>query len=247
MKKKSILTSVSLTIIVVVLLSAMTVFAETNENATEDVDKADFNGRFIMNKIRRQRVDKEEIDLEKVKELRVERFKSMLANLVEEGIITEEQSDVIIEKHEEFISDLEARIKERKPIFEQLIEEGILTEEEVNAVKEALSEIRQERPRARIFDKENRKENRKEIFNENLSGLVEEGILTQEKVDQITSFLEDKIVERQEIRNDNGFWEQMVDSGIISEEELEEIKENCNKHPMVKYKFNRKLRNSRNQ
>lgn len=234
-KRKSIM---SIFLVIAVLLISAAAFAETTD-ASDDASKEVSYGRFIMNRMRRLRRSDEEIDFEKVREMKTEKLNSMLSDLVEQGIITEEKAEVILEKYEEFIETVKSKIEERKTLFEQLVEEGILTEEERDAVKEALIEMKPEMPRPRMFNGENKTE----VFKEALLKLVDEGLLTEDKVDEIVGFLEEKIAERQEIKDNGGFWQQLVDSGIITEEELEDIRENSNIKPMPRFKLKRGFRN----
>ena len=101
--------------------------------------------------------------------------------LVEEGSLTKEKADKIIEykqkrkeeqknQHSEHRDHLIDKGK-RGSLIKELVQEAIITEEEANAIREKLREMKEER------------------FADGLQGLIDKGVLTAKDIDNIRSYM----------------------------------------------------------
>lgn len=136
----------------------------------------------------------------------------MLSKLVKEGTITQEKSDEILKQYEAFIASQELQVLEKKSLLE-LVEDKVMTQGEADAIKEALHDKLQEKKKQGKLDKENRVKAVKEA----LYGLVEDGILTQEKLNEIIKYHEERMAKIKEMKKDDDFWNELVTKGIITD------------------------------
>ncbi|WP_432666401.1 hypothetical protein R9X47_08630 [Wukongibacter baidiensis] len=156
-------------------------------------------------------------------------FESILEELVSDGTLTSTQVDKIKEMAEE-------NKGKRVNFFSELIDQGTLTEEEVDAIQEKVHE-----------KKEAEKQERMQAM---LDDLIEKGTITEDDASEILDFVNEKTEERKaefekikdmteeerkayfeenrpEKRN---LTENLVEEGIITQEQADEIKELFPKH-----------------
>jgi len=160
--------------------------------------------------------------------------------LVEEGKVTQNTVDSMnkfieakMVERKEMVRDFKNKKPEpRRDVLVEMKEEGIITDEVIDAIRAKKEEMKEEKK------------------NEMVSRLVEKGIITEEDKLEILDFMKAKMEERkaefEKIRNmtveerkaylqenkkeriDN--MSQLVDEGIITEEQANKIKENMPKH-----------------
>ncbi|MCF8012059.1 MAG: hypothetical protein K9L17_03710 [Clostridiales bacterium] len=183
-----------------------------------------------------------------------EKLNENLNGLVSEGILTQEQADSIVEFMEQRAQERKGDLEEIKDmtreerqefsknndfrkngpnLLQELVDNGIISEDEAEAIKEKVVNDRHAKMQEKV--------------NEKLNEFVSEGILTQEQVDSIVEFMEQRSQERksdleeikdmtreerQDFFKNNDFrkngpnlLQELVDNGIISEDEAEAIKD----------------------
>ncbi|EOD01111.1 hypothetical protein [Caldisalinibacter kiritimatiensis] len=173
----------------------------------------------------------------------------VLDRLIEEGTITEEQSNSIKQYIEQKIEEKRHSIPPalKKDLLGELVEEGVLTEDIVDVIRNEHRELRHEK------------------VQESLNNLVEEEVISENDVENIIDFMEQKAEERMEeldkIKNmtevqrreyfmkkrgeRKNIMSQMIEEDIITEEQAEEIRKvlprpEHHKRPMGHFRKNRK-------
>lgn len=170
--------------------------------------------------------------------------------LVEEGKVTKDTVDAMnkfIEAKMEERKEMGRDFKNEKPeprrdILVEMKEEGIITDEVIDAIRVKKEEMKEEHQ------------------NEMVSGLVEKGIITEEDKLEILDFMKAKMEERkaefEKIRNmteeerkayfeenrkvKSDLMTELVEAGIITEEQANQIKENMPKPEGFKHGHHRK-------
>lgn len=156
--------------------------------------------------------------------------------LVEEGSLTREKADKILEYKQKSkdklknqpIEEINQIKKQGKKgsLIKELVQEGIITEEEASAIREKLLEMKEAR------------------FTDGLQGLIDKGVLTRKDIDNIRSYMvkvreerkatieklksmtpEDRKVYFKEYRKERkDILTNMVEDKVITKEQAEEIR-----------------------
>ncbi|MCG8500502.1 MAG: MICOS complex subunit MIC60 [Firmicutes bacterium] len=184
-----------------------------------------------------------------------ETLETVLSELVEDGTLTQSEAEGVIAFLEDKAAEKKARWEEMKEmtreerkeyleayrqenqgqrtsLFGEMVEEGILSEAQVDAIREKKHEKMQELKR--------------EKMNEWLSAFVEDEVITQDQADDILDFMEQKAEERkahceeikdmtseerkeylEQIREEKkNIFEEMVEEGVITQEQADEMAKN---------------------
>lgn len=190
------------------LISAAGAVSANAENVNTERNRKPINFRAPMDRAKMKSEMREEMQ---------NTLKEVLADEVKAGVITEEESEKVIEYLEKKAEEMKANfdsLKDMKDKFREMKE---------NFNKEDLKER---------FNKEDMKEifgefkgmkdrgGRKDI----LEDIVTEGILTQEKADSIREKLHEKVQENREVRLKEKL-NSAVEEGTITQEQSERIEE----------------------
>jgi len=180
-----------------------------------------------------------------------EYLKDAVVKLVEEGRLSKEKADKIIEYKEKRAEEFKKLTKEQKQLLRkegkrssllmELIQEKIITEAEAQIIKDKLREMRDTR------------------LNEGLQSLVERGILTSKDIDNIRSYMLKMREERKENidklksmtpeqkeeyfkeykRSRKDILDKMIDDKVITKKQAEEIRKAIPElNKAMKRKFN---------
>lgn len=203
---------------------------------------------------------------EKLKEKKAadkqEKMQEILDSFVESGIITEDEVsailDFISERQEERKSEFDkiksmtpeekkAYLKENEPkkgdLWRELTEEGIITEEQADSIHEKL--------------REEKTAEKQEKIEEVLNGFVEKGTITKENASDILDFIKEKGEERkaeldkikdmtaeekkayfqENKREKGGLVKELVEAGIITEEQGDELSKAFPRHNKKSKRF----------
>ncbi|ATW24392.1 hypothetical protein [Candidatus Formimonas warabiya] len=166
----------------------------------------------------------------------------LLSELVDEEIITQEEADAIQEKLEEKMADQQEEMAEKRQEmteerFDQLVDEEIISEDQADALIDLWAQKEEERMTQAEERKDMTAEERKEAVAEKktlkdgflkkdggfLAEAVDEEIITQEEADAIQEYeAAAREAEREEAMDAQ--FEQLVEDGIISEDQADEMK-----------------------
>jgi DNA polymerase IIIc chi subunit len=151
--------------------------------------------------------------------------------IVNQGILTQEQIDAIGEKlHEKKAAEKHAKMQAS---LDSLVESDIINENEASDILDFIDEKAEERKEERDKFKNMTSEEKKEYFKENRPGnkdkkgdlwneLVEEGIIEEAQADSIQEKLhEEKTAERQEKMQEQ--LDSLVEKGTLTEENVSDI------------------------
>jgi len=227
-RNKTFLSKICLAIISIFMLSVINVFAYTpdysvleksiNEEST-DHSITFVEQKFEWPKIKWPWSKKEKTEFDVMREKKLEKMKTRLSNLVEEGVLTQEKADVILKEYKEYINS-------KKFPLEQLVEDNVLTQEEANAIRDTIREKIAEKKKSGKLSKEERVK----VLRDALSELIEDGVLTEEKLEAIKEYYEQKKPQMKEQKKNRGFWNELITKGIITKEEAETIRKSIKKN-----------------
>ncbi|CAH2212282.1 hypothetical protein [Tepidibacter aestuarii] len=160
---------------------------------------------------------------EYMKQNKPENKGGIFSELVEQGSLTQERADEIQDKIHQMKVDLNKQKHEER--INKLVEYGIITQEEADKIKDfqeqkraKMQEATKDMTKEEKFEymKQNKPENKGGIFAE----LVEQGLLTQQRADEI----QDKMHQMKEDLNKQKHEERinkLVEDGIITQDEAD--------------------------
>ncbi|SKC47398.1 hypothetical protein [Maledivibacter halophilus] len=153
---------------------------------------------------------------------RQDRFKSILDQIIEKGILTEEQADHISQKLAENKSQIQKlTFEEMKVKLEEKVSNGEITQEKANEILKRMESKGDKAGRKKADDTETRESLTLEKIKTKLEDKVANGEITQEKADQILKRVEDRKVNI-DLRL-NAIFSPFVEDETITQEQLNKI------------------------
>ncbi|MCR4430956.1 MAG: hypothetical protein NUV45_08070 [Tepidanaerobacteraceae bacterium] len=230
---------------------------ETADKMTAYMEEKAAERKAEMDKMKDMTEEERKAYLEEKKASRTEGKKDFLTEMVQAGILTQEQADAIKAYLEEQAQA--KRQEQQKERLDNLVSQGLITQEQEQKIMEYYKAQEEERKAEMEKIKSMTEEERKAYFEEKKSSnssakpdhmqeLVEAGILTQDEADAINKYYEEqmkaKMEEAQAKRQQEieSQLDSLVSAGTITQEQKEKIlaylneKEEARKAEMEKVK-----------
>lgn len=213
------------------------------DEMTSFIEEKDVERKAEMEKVQSMTEEERKAYFESQKDSKSEGKGGFMAEMVEEGILTQDQADAIKEYLEEQAQ--EKREEEQKEQLDSYVDEGLITEDQEEAIiayyKDEEEDRKAEMEKVKDMTEEERKayfESKKSAKSEDakpgerpdrMKALVDAGILTQDEADAINEYeqeqMQEKMAEEQAKRDEEQKekLDSLVDDGTITEDQADAI------------------------
>ena len=220
--------------------------AKHKSNLDEILNKLVSEGKIIQEKVESVKSYMETKNKEENKDIKNMSKIDVIEDLVEAGILSSEEANLIREAQQEH------RQQKQADKFKEIEESGLLTSSEISKIKRYLEDKKVEQDEEFETLKDKTEEERKAYFEENkdkkgdmLSDLVSQGIISEEQRTALKEiFLQDKPFSKFEgkQRGSENIVNHIQESGIFSDNEIAQIKEYLEEKKIEKNKERESLK-----